>query len=234
MSILVTRRSSNPLEAPVSSSRGLRRHLRLAAILVGALIVTSAALVTGRLDIAHQWFAGADNPDTDSDHDGLPDAVELSGATTKVGHTYVTDPKVADTDSDGLTDGEEAGALISKSNTRPVYRGISDPEMRDTDDDGVGDGDEYFLGTNPGSGDTDNDGLPDEDELDFGADPILANPDGDAYSDMEERQRGASPMVYDKSGWRAKLGDDGLERRTVCHVGCQAAEGSRLRPRQSP
>lgn len=170
-----------------------------------ALVAVGAAMGTDGLDAAYDWVAQVDNPKTDADGDGLPDAVEVSGVTTEAGDTFVTNPKAADSDKDGLTDGEEAGALISATETRPVYRGVSDPGLKDSDGDRVTDGDEYFLGTDPQSDDSDGDELLDEDELDFGSDPLVDNADGDAYSDKEERERGSSPMAYDQRGWRAAL-----------------------------
>lgn len=177
----------------------------LAAILLGALIVGVAAVGTSRLNVPYLWAAEVDDPGTDSDGDGLPDAIERSGVLTEAGDAFVTDPEVTDSDDDGLTDGEEVGALVPKGDASPVYRGFSDPNVADSDDDGVLDGDEYFLGTSPSTGDTDDDGLPDDAELDFGSDPLVDNADRDDYSDGEERERSSAPMAYDESGWRARL-----------------------------
>jgi hypothetical protein len=63
----------------------------------------------------------------DSDHDGIPDAVELR---------YGTDPHSRDSDGDGLDDGQE-------------FALGSNPRKRDSDGDGVSDYDEYRQGTDP-------------------------------------------------------------------------------------
>ena len=174
-------------------------------VLVGALVAAGAALGSDRVHNAVDAIVNSENPQTDSDQDGLPDAVERSGITTAAGDTYVTDPKLPDSDGDGLADSEEIGALTRVGDTAPVYQGFADPGLADTDEDGVSDGDEYFLGTDPRSTDSDGDGLGDAEELDFGSDPLVDNPDGDAYSDREEQERGSPPMTYDKSGWQARL-----------------------------
>ncbi|MEO8609194.1 MAG: protein kinase [Chloroflexota bacterium] len=67
-----------------------------------------------------------------------------------------TDPKMADTDGDGLTDGEEV--LVWGTN----------PLNRDTDGDGLTDGEEAKLGTNPLEKDTDGDGIPDGQDINPG------------------------------------------------------------------
>ncbi len=89
---------------------------------------------------------------TDTDGDGLTDALEQAAA---------SDPTVADTDGDGLSDAIEVGVLRS------------DPTKIDTDGDGLSDAREYLLGTDPTLRDTDADGLTDAAEVSFGTDPLV-------------------------------------------------------------
>mgnify|MGYP000734030113 CR=1 FL=1 len=89
---------------------------------------------------------------TDTDGDGLYDAVETVGIRLQNGNIIYTDPTTKHTDSDGLEDGEEIDPTPLKSN-RTVYnddgtvrtvKGYyfvikSDPRKADTDGDGVND-----------------------------------------------------------------------------------------------
>lgn len=72
------------------------------------------------------WFGDACDPD--DDNDGLLDSDEA-----RLG----TDPRVVDTDGDGLSDGAE------------VHRHGTSPLLRDTDADWYGDGTEIECGSNP-------------------------------------------------------------------------------------
>ncbi len=107
----------------------------------------------------------------DTDGDGLTNAGEaLNG----------TNPRVRDTDGDGLLDGDE-----DKDDDGVLDAGESDPADADTDDGGVNDGDEVADGTNPQNAaddDSDNDGLPNA------VDPNDENPDidGDGLLDGTE------------------------------------------------
>jgi len=97
---------------------------------------------------------------TDTDGDGLPDALETGGFRDGLGNWYVTDPNDPDTDGDGLSDGEEAGTLVDV-NGRKYFRIISNPMLADSDGDGINDFDEVSYGTDPFNPDTDFDGIPD-------------------------------------------------------------------------
>jgi serine/threonine protein kinase len=108
---------------------------------------TETAIALATSDIATVTAVAGE--DTDGDTLGNAQEVELG-----------TDPKIADTDEDGLIDGEE------------VRVWLTNPLLRDTDGDGATDGDEVnILGTDPLNPDTDGDGIPD------GADdtPLLAS-----------------------------------------------------------
>ncbi|MBR3222497.1 MAG: hypothetical protein IKF72_09745 [Kiritimatiellae bacterium] len=96
-------------------------------------------------------------------------------------NVYGTAPLKADTDGDGLCDGQE------------MERGTS-PFVVDSDGDGLNDGWEVANGLNPlcGVGDDGSAGDPDEDGVDnaaeclLGTDPFCADTDEDGLSDVEE------------------------------------------------
>ncbi|MGI9243556.1 MAG: hypothetical protein ACR2RV_22335, partial [Verrucomicrobiales bacterium] len=133
----------------------------------------------------------------DSDADDLPDAweliyaddlTELSGlgganfdmdSLTDLEEFQISEstfpdinPKLADTDSDGLEDGAE----IDGAGDRPA----TDPTDPDSDDDGLDDGVETNTGTLVS-------------ETDSGTDPTDADTDGDTYSDGIEVAAGSDP-----------------------------------------
>ncbi|PAZ05016.1 MAG: hypothetical protein CAK88_09720, partial [Verrucomicrobiia bacterium AMD-G2] len=102
----------------------------------------------------------------DPDSDGLTNYQEII--------VRLTNPNVADSDSDGVNDGQE---VIDTTN----------PLVADTDDDGLSDGEEKTRNTNPLAKDTDGDGLSDlEEELNTKTNPLLADTDGDSISDALE------------------------------------------------
>jgi uncharacterized repeat protein (TIGR02543 family) len=99
-----------------------------------------------------------------------------------------TNPLVADTDADGLTDGEE------KSRT-------TNPLLVDTDSDGLSDYQEIIIRlTNPNLADSDNDGVEDGQEVTDTTNPLIADTDGDGLSDGEEKSRSTNPLVTDTDG----------------------------------
>lgn len=110
------------------------------------------------------WLMSANK---DPDGDGLLNNEEK---------TLGTNPKVADTDGDGLTDGEE------------VKTHRTDPLKADSDGDGLTDADEIRKHkTDPNKADTDGDGLSDSDEIaKTSTDALKPDTDGDGLSDGEE------------------------------------------------
>jgi hypothetical protein len=116
----------------------------------------------------------------DADGDGLPDVWELAnfgdlnqsgtgdfepdGLNNQQELARGTNPKVADTDGDGLNDGPE----VSTHSTNPLNA--------DTDRDGLSDGAEVNThSTNPILADTDGDGYPDGSEIANGTNPTNAS-----------------------------------------------------------
>ena len=118
-------------------------------------------------------------PATDTDSDGLTDAVEIA---------LGTNPNDADTDNDGLEDGEEV-------------LGGTNPLLPDSDGDGLSDGVEVGLGTNPNDVDTDDDGLNDGFELVPGLDPLDPDVDDDGALDGSDKCRTIyNPAQRDSDG----------------------------------
>lgn len=129
----------------------------------------------------------------DTDGDGLYDLFEINEGNG-------IDPRLNDTDSDGLNDYDE-------------FYGSTDPLNSDTDSDGLLDGLEvniYF--TNPTNNDTDSDGLPDKYEVDYNLDPLFNDTnldyDNDSLSNLLEFQLGSYPNNPDSDSDGM---DDGYE-----------------------
>jgi len=185
-----------------------------------------------------------ENPLVDSDGDGMPngwedqynfnknDASDASldadndGLTNLAEFTLGTNPKLIDTDSDGLNDGDE----VNNYNTDPINAdsdndGLTDgeevntyltnPINADSDNDGLTDGEEVnTFTTNPLNSDSDNDGLGDGFEVLYGFDPKADNnesnldPDNDNLSNLEEYQLGSNPTLADTDGDELTDGDE--------------------------
>ena len=116
---------------------------------------------------------GCDDPNADTDGDGVTDCDELL--------VDGTDPNNADTDGDGVDDGDEA-------------TDGTNPKAADTDNDGLNDGDERTLGVDPLVADSDGDGFTDGQEVnDLSTDPAEADTDGDGVDDGAEVAFGGDP-----------------------------------------
>ncbi len=102
------------------------------------------------IDILKAIGYSSDFDTTDTDNDGLYDAVEVAGIRLQNGKIIFTDPTDPDSDDDGLLDGEEIDPTIRRyygsgmpsdvADCQPYYFiKISDPNNVDSDDDGLDD-----------------------------------------------------------------------------------------------
>lgn len=110
------------------------------------------------LDIYQKIGISSDFDTTDTDGDGLYDAIEVAGIRLENGKVIYTDPTLADTDGDGKLDGEEIipQAMIKEF---PEELGIWLPEMYDI----IKAANRYYfiMNTDANSADSDGDGLQD-------------------------------------------------------------------------
>lgn len=156
-----------------------------------------------------QFGISGDFDKTDTDGDGLYDAVEVAGIRLENGNVIYTDPTLVDTDGDGLNDGVEidptirwkalddtAGYVRNREYYFVMYSDPSD-EDNDSDDDGITDEEEEIIGTDPYNKDTDGDRLEDGWEHINWYDPLDPNPDGDTYDDYAEYRNESDPFKYD-------------------------------------
>ena len=158
-----------------------------------------AACATGVVTLTVAATTTVPEPSTDSDSDGIPDAVEIGddpANPTDSDGDGIPDSQEADSDNDGIPDSQEAG----DNPAAPVdsdQDGMPDYQDTDSDNDGLSDASEAGDDpTNPtdtdGDGvadyrDTDSDGDGIADATEAGADP--ANPtdtDGDGIPDYRD------------------------------------------------
>jgi outer membrane protein OmpA-like peptidoglycan-associated protein len=158
------------------------------------------SVVTNKKDAYWQFLVGltitGESGDADADNDGL---------TNKQEKLLGTNPKVADTDGDGLSDGDE----VNKYKTNPL--------KADSDGDGLTDGQEVTTyHTNPMIADTDGDGLKDGEEvLTYKTDPLKADTDGDGLKDGEEvLTYKTDPLKVDTDGDGLNDGDEVTKYKT--------------------
>lgn len=163
---------------------------------------------------------GNDNSTQDPDDDLLNNIDEYQNNFDVDGITS-SDPRVNDTDGDGILDGEE---IVG------TYGYVTDPSCKDTDGDGLDDGweiengfnpreqdadldpdkdglsnyEEYLNGSDPNNNDTDNDGILDGEEANWtgGEDGFVTNAtnndtDGDYIPDKWEVDNGLNPTIDD-------------------------------------
>ena len=126
-----------------------------------------------------------EDPEKDSDKDGLSDYME---------YLLKTDKNNKDSDGDGLLDGFEFKYLdtdLLKKDTDG--NGISDAE-EDFDKDGLSNIKEQELGTNPAYVDTDGDNLTDYEEVNkYHSNPLAKDTDRDKIYDDDEIKLGLDP-----------------------------------------
>jgi hypothetical protein len=116
-----------------------------------------------------------DNSDDDIDGDGIDNEEEM-----EIG----TDPRKADSDSDGVDDGVDICPVDYDDGQEDADGdGIGDACDDDADGDGLSNGKEEAIGTDPLRRDTDSDGLGDRYEYDHGTNPLKRDTDGDGVSD---------------------------------------------------
>ena len=145
----------------------------------------------------------------DTDEDGLTDCEEEKGVhdSTSFDLVFTSDPRVKDTDGDGLEDGDEVNVDERfEQGDVFLYPVFSDPRNADTESDGVDDATEADAGSRARSNETDGDGLGDLDEFELGTDPTSVDTDGDGYFDGQEeldRAGGYDPLLPTEilSGW---------------------------------
>ena len=148
-----------------------------------------------------------ENPDPDTDGDGLNDSVDTDddndGVLDTDEATNGTDPLDSDSDDDGLTDGQEDALGTNPLNTDTDGDGTPDPddafpldptEDKDTDGDGLG---------NNADPDDDNDEVDDTQEIIDGTDPLDSDTDDDGSLDGEEIEKNTNPLDPDTD-------DDGI------------------------
>jgi outer membrane protein OmpA-like peptidoglycan-associated protein/opacity protein-like surface antigen len=132
----------------------------------------------------------------DPDGDGLFNSEEKARG---------TNPKLADSDGDGLTDGEE------------VLTYNTDPLKSDSDADGLADADEIKkYKSNPNKADSDGDGLADGEEMNkHKTDLLKADSDNDGLSDGEEVNNSkTNPLVADTDADGLNDGDEVKTHKT--------------------
>ncbi len=136
----------------------------------------------GYFDFGASFIFVTGSGNTDADNDGLTEKQEK-----EIG----TNPKIADTDGDGINDGDE----LNKYNTNPL--------AKDSDKDGLNDYEEIFTyKTDANSSDTDGDELSDYAEIiTYKSNPNKKDTDGDSLGDgYEVNKYKTNPIKKDTDG----------------------------------
>lgn len=144
-----------------------------------------------------EYSLGTDPFDSDTDGDGLKDAIEVL--------TPSLSPTDNDTDSDGILDGQEDADNDSVRNIDEVANGSS-IVRKDTDRDSLTDQWEIENGSDPAAADPDGDSLEDAAEFTLGTDPTDPDTDDDGVLDgnetydrsFEENESGVSVVATGK------------------------------------
>jgi len=135
--------------------------------------------------------ASLPDSNSDEDGDGRTYAQETEGYSIQVdrgtgpptSEMVTSDPRLADTDGDGLNDREE-------------FENRTDPGERDTDNDGIEDAEEVrHWASQPAVADTDDDGLDDGEEVDLGTSLSIRDTDGDGLWDGDEEDLSRNPLI---------------------------------------
>ena len=130
----------------------------------------------------------------DRDKDGVPDVLELRAG---------ADPRLSDTDGDGLSDSWEIakGMPYHMPGTADTDGDGSKDGLEDIDEDGLNAAGELRAGTNALEPDSDGDGLRDGPEVNtHKTNPLKADTDGDTLSDAAEIRGGTNPLKADSDG----------------------------------
>jgi hypothetical protein len=178
-------------------------------------------------NVSAEWVT--DGPDSDGDRILDPneaigwDVTFIDANGTQTIHV-TSDPRLADSDADGVTDLDEWNGFTNSSNPRAEDTdgdGLTDlVELEggynllsyDTDGDGLDDSTELTFSSDPKDADTDDDGLTDAEEFAFSSDPNNPDTDGDGLSDWHESVCGSSLLQPDPD-------DDTLFDNLECALG---------------
>ncbi|MBD3228368.1 MAG: DUF1797 family protein, partial [Candidatus Lokiarchaeota archaeon] len=148
-----------------------------------------------------EYLLGTNVTNNDTDYDLLLDGFEVFGwnvtiskNNTEIIYFYTSNPRIKDTDHDGVSDYWEYIYRTNPRNPDTDYDNLDDyleiyvwetnPINADMDNDGLTDFQEVSIGTHYNNSDTDNDGI--LDCLEILTDPLCRDSDHDFLSDSEE------------------------------------------------
>ncbi len=196
-----------------SKSKLKLKKLNASTVILIALVVIVPAFDFDKDELSTYYellIHKSDPFNPDSDFDLIPDNQEAE---------YSSNPKLNDTDSDGLMDGDEIRLYGTNPATNDsdsdglddyyeLFESLTNVTNADTDGDGLTDGDEINIHkTDPKDRDTDNDRLSDGYELE----PKPIGPTGGEVVDCEEGYFVGSdplnPNTYGITGGDIKLSD---------------------------
>ena len=145
------------------------------------------------------WWEDSHTLDQASNADAVADP-DQDNLTNLQEYIANTNPKIADTDSDGLNDGSEINTHFTK------------PTVADTDGDALLDGAEVMdYKTDPGKPDSDGDGIPDGWEVQYSLNPLehdsAMDPDQDGFTNLEEYYSNTNPKTTPSSQVQTDTGE---------------------------